>query len=247
MKGMMLRKQSAKIQSLIDGMPVPDPTLDKLSQTEEDLIASVCQIAPQEPICADFSNRSNGFNSPNIDLTPPGAATTASRVKGQEQGTSAIEKEMEQIAATELGEAGFVPDASGGGAGVASKTPTVSFKKDESSSGGGGLTTDAKIGEAAPAAEKAAEGEEAATPETGYTGGTEARAYTGPGFRADQYKGQEGGLDKIAGEYGSMGFREPSSEGIAPKEAGGLFKIISDRYELLSKDRLQEVKSEIAK
>lgn len=246
MKGMMLRKQSAKIQSLIDGMPVPDPTLDKLSQKEEDLIASVCQIAPQEPICADFSNRSNGFNSPNIDLTPPGAATSAARVKGEEQGANAIEKEIQAIAATELGQAGGVPDASNAQAVAASKTPSVAFKKEESASGGGDITTDAKVGETAPAAEKPAGGEEAAAPETAYTGGGEAFKYTGPGFRADQYKGQEG-LDKIAGQYGTEEFRGPASnEGIAPKDSG-LFKIISNRYDLISKDRLQPVKSDIAK
>ncbi len=246
MKGMMLRKQSAKIQSLIDGMPVPDPTLDKLSQTEEDLIASVCQIAPQEPICADFSNRANGFYSPNIDLTPPGAATTLARVKAEEQGANAIEKEMAEIAAT-IGESGAISDASREAGGPAGKTPSVTFKAAEKGGAGGDITTDAKVSEAVTAAEKGAGGEETATPETGYTGGTEAREYKGPGFRADQYKGQEGGQDKIAGEYGSLGFREPSSEGISPKEAGGLFKIISDRYETISKDHRIETKSEIAK
>jgi hypothetical protein len=246
MKGMMLRKQSAKIQSLIDGLPVPDPTLDKLSQTEEDLIASVCQIAPQEPICADFSNRSNGFNSPNIDLTPPSASTTASRVKAQEQGANAVEAEMAAIAGTDLGEAAFVADAVNARGGAESKTPSVTFKKDESSSSAGDLATDAKIGEVAPAAEKAAGEEAAPTPEVGYTGGTEARAYTGSGFRPDQYK-QGGGLENIAGGDSTMGFREPASDaGIAPKDSG-LFKIISDRYERISKDRLQEVKSEVAK
>lgn len=245
MKGMMLRKQSAKIQSLIDSLPVPDPALDKLSQTEEDLIASVCQIAPQEPICADFSNRSNGFNSPNIDLTPPGASTTASRVKANEQGANAVEAEMAVIAATDLGQAAFVADALNAKGGAESKTPSVSFKKDEGSSSGGDLATDAKVGEAAPAAEKAAGEEAAATPEVGYTGGTEARAYTGSGFRADQYK--QGGLENIAGGDGTMGFRGPSSDaGIAPKDSG-LFKIISDRYDKISKDRLQEVKSDVAK
>ncbi len=249
MKGMMLRKQSAKIQSLIDGMPVPDPALDKISQQEEDLVASVCQIAPQEPICADFSNRSNGFNSPNIDLSPPEAASTLARVKGEEQGMNAIEKEMEQIAATELGQAGTFPEASSGAGGAAAKAPSVTFKAAEGKGGGGDISTDAKMSEAAAAADKGAEGEEAAAPETAYAGGTEAREYKGPGFRADQYKsGQEGGLDKIAGEYGSMGFRDPASEGISPKEAGGLFKIISDRYEMISKgNRLMEVKTDVAK
>ncbi|MFI5391442.1 MAG: hypothetical protein ACHQYQ_08780, partial [Bacteriovoracales bacterium] len=219
---------------------------DKLSQKEEDLIASVCQIAPQEPICADFANRANGFYSPNIDLTPPGASTTLARVKAEEQGANAIEKELAQIAATELGAAGAVSDATSAG-GATGKTPSVTFKGAEKGGAGGDITTDAKVSEAVAAAEKGAGGEETATPETGYTGGTEAREYKGPGFRADQYKGQEGGSEKIAGEYGSLGFREPSSEGISPKSAGGLFKIISDRYEAISKDHRIEGKSEIAK
>jgi hypothetical protein len=249
MKGMMLRKQSAKIQSLIDGLPVPDPNLDKLSQTEEDLIASICQIAPEEQICKDFKNRSNGFYSSAVDMRPPGGAKTAKL--NTDAGMQAAVRDV----ASDFGDsegigADVFDDASGEMGGEKAEVAKVKSTRKESATGGS-ADTSAELAVGAEGGEGEGEGggdEESTAEGVAFEGGSEARSYSGPGFRGKSGGGQGGGsLDQIAGGDDSMGFgRAPAStKDIAPKTAEGLFKMISNRYENVSKDRLIKTQDDI--
>jgi hypothetical protein len=232
---------------------VPDPSLDKLTQVEEDLINSVCEVAPEEQICKDFSKRDKGFYSSAVNLKPPSGAKSAGKLKLGAKNEDIIEAIAKAMQKSDLSKATVLE-------GEGKKLFDKEFEKAQkvtaqrkSDATGGSVSTSAEQaqgGAGESGGGEDAQNEESAAEAVSMEGGSGPRSYSGPGFRAKlrQIKGGGQPAGGVPGGSDQMGFaREPAStkDDIAPKTANGLFKIISDRYEVVSKTRLLNPEDDI--